>query len=186
WGLAIILLTIVVKGLFYPLTHKSYTSMKAMQKLQPEMKRLKERLKDNKEELNRELMELYRRHKVNPFAGCFPIVLQIPVFFGLYRALLNSIELRHAPFGLWIHDLSMKDPYYITPVIMGVTMFLQQKMTPSTMDPAQARIMQFMPLLFTFMFLQFPSGLVIYWLVSNVLSIVQQYLINRKTETAAA
>ncbi|MBZ0253894.1 MAG: membrane protein insertase YidC, partial [Candidatus Methylomirabilis sp.] len=184
WGLAIILLTVLVKALFYPLTKKSYTSMKEMQKLQPHMQRIKEQFKDNKEAMNREMMELYRRHKVNPFAGCMPIVLQIPVFFGLYKALLNSIEIRHAPFYFWIHDLSVKDPFYVTPLIMGATMFLQQKMTPSTMDPAQQRIMNLMPIFFTFLFLNFPAGLVIYWLVNNILSIAQQYAINKKAEAA--
>jgi len=128
--------------------------------------------------MNKAVMELYRTHKVNPLGGCLPMIVQIPVFFALYKALMFSIELRHAPFMLWITDLSAKDPYYVTPVIMGVTMFIQQKMTPSTMDPIQAKMMLALPVVFTFMFLNFPSGLVIYWLVNNILTIAQQSDIN--------
>jgi YidC/Oxa1 family membrane protein insertase len=153
--------------------------MKGMQKLQPKMQQLREKFKGDKQRLNTEMMKLYKEHRVNPMSGCLPMVIQIPVFFALYRVLLGSIELRHAPFAFWLTDLSAKDPYYITPVIMGVTMFLQQKLSPSTMDPSQARIFMLMPLVFTFMFLNFPSGLVIYWLVNNVLSITQQLVINR-------
>lgn len=181
YGLSIILLTVIIKLLFWPLTQKSYASMKSMQKLQPQMQKIREKHKNDRDKLNREVMELYKNNRVNPLGGCLPMVVQIPVFFALYKVLLNSIELRHAPFYLWIHDLAAKDPYYITPLIMGATMFIQQKMTPSTMDPMQARIFLLMPVIFTFMFLNFPSGLVIYWLVNNVLTIGQQYLINRKT-----
>ncbi len=184
YGLAIIMLTVIIKRLFWPLTHKSMKSMKEMQKVQPEMKKLREQYKDNKEELNRRVMELYRTHKVNPLGGCLPILLQIPVFFALYRVLLDSIELRHASFiSFWINDLSTKDPTYVSPLLMGASMFLQQKMTPTAADPAQAKMMLFMPIVFTFMFLNFPSGLVIYWLVNNVLSIVQQSYLNRSTTT---
>lgn len=180
YGWAIILLTVAIKLLFWPLTDKSYGSMKAMQKIQPEMQKLREKYKDDKQKLNIEIMQLYRTHKVNPLGGCLPMIIQIPVFFALYKVLLEDISLRHAPFMWWIQDLSEKDPYYITPVIMGVTMFIQQKLTPTTMDSTQAKILLYMPLVFTFMFLNFPSGLVIYWLVNNLLTILQQYLINRK------
>jgi YidC/Oxa1 family membrane protein insertase len=129
--------------------------------------------------MNRAVMELYKTHKVNPMGGCLPMVVQIPVFFALYKALMFSIELRHAPFMLWIMDLSAKDPYYVTPIIMGVTMFVQQKMTPSSMDPVQAKMMLMLPVVFTFMFLNFPSGLVLYWLVNNILTIAQQAYINK-------
>jgi YidC/Oxa1 family membrane protein insertase len=179
YGLAIILLTVIIKLLFWPLTHKSYSSMKAMQKLQPEMQKLREKFKNDKERLNRELMELYKKHSVNPLGGCLPMLVQIPVFFALYKVLLDSIALRQAPFMLWLTDLSAKDPYYITPLLMGASMFVQQKMTPTTADPLQAKIFMFMPVVFTFLFLNFPSGLVIYWLVNNLLTIAQQYYINR-------
>jgi YidC/Oxa1 family membrane protein insertase len=154
--------------------------MKAMQTLQPEMKKLREKYRGDKEGLNRSMMELYKEHRVNPLGGCLPMLVQIPVFIALYKVLLSTIELRHAPFALWITDLSVKDPYYITPIIMGATMFIQQKMTPSTMDPLQAKMMLAMPVVFTFIFLNFPSGLVLYWLVNNILTIFQQYLIYRK------
>jgi len=180
YGVAIILLTVIIKMLFWPLTQKSYTSMKSMQKLQPEMQRIRDKYKSDKERVNQEIMGLYKTHKVNPLGGCLPMLIQIPVFFALYKVLLGSIELRQAPFAFWLTDLSTKDPLYITPVIMGVTMFVQQRMTPSTMDSAQAKIFMAMPIVFTFMFLNFPSGLVIYWLVNNLLTIGQQYLINRK------
>lgn len=180
YGLAIILLTIIIKILFWPLTHKSYASMKSMQKLQPEMQKIRERFKSDKERLNKELMELYKKNRVNPMGGCLPMLVQIPVFFALYKVLLGSIALRHAPFALWLTDLSAKDPYYITPVLMGASMFVQQKLTPVSADPMQAKIMTFLPVVFTFMFLNFPSGLVIYWLVNNLLTIVQQYYIHRK------
>lgn len=184
YGVAIILLTVIIKLIFWPLTQKSYGSMKAMQKLQPEMQKIREKYKNDKERLNREMMELYKTHRVNPLGGCLPMVIQIPVFFALYRVLLGSIELRHAHFAFWLTDLSAKDPYYITPLIMGVTMFVQQRMTPSTMDPTQAKIFLLMPVVFTFLFLNFPSGLVIYWLVNNLLTILQQYFINRKPAAA--
>jgi YidC/Oxa1 family membrane protein insertase len=153
--------------------------MKDMQKLQPKMTELKEKFKNDRDAMNRAVMELYKTHKVNPLGGCLPMLVQIPVFFGLYRALMYSIELRHAPFYLWITDLSAKDPYYVTPIIMGATMFIQQKMTPTNMDPVQAKMMLMLPIVFTFMFLNFPSGLVIYWLVNNVLTIAQQMYINK-------
>lgn len=180
YGVAIILLTVLIKILFWPLTHKSYASMKSMQKLQPEMQKLREKFKNDKERLNKEMMELYKTHRVNPLGGCLPMLVQIPVFFALYKVLLDSIALRHAPFALWLTDLSAKDPYYITPVLMGASMFVQMKMTPTAADPIQAKIFMMMPIIFTFMFLNFPSGLVIYWLVNNLLTILQQYFIHRK------
>ncbi len=182
YGLAIIILTILVKLIFWPLGNMSYRSMKGMQKLQPQMKALQEKFKDDKARLQQETMALYRSNKVNPMSGCLPMLIQIPVFFGLYRALLYSIELRHAPFVFWIQDLSAKDPYYITPIIMGATMFLQQKMSPAPGgNELQAKMMLWMPVVFTFLFLNFPSGLVIYWLFNNILSIGQQYYINRSS-----
>jgi YidC/Oxa1 family membrane protein insertase len=179
YGIAIIIITIILKAFFFPLTHKSYKSMKGMQKIQPEMTKLREKFKDDKDAMNKAVMELYREHKVNPMGGCLPMVVQIPVFFALYKSLMFSIELRHAPFFLWVTDLADKDPYYVTPVIMGITMFVQQKMTPSNMDPMQQKMMLALPVVFTFMFLSFPSGLVLYWLVNNVLTIGQQMYINK-------
>lgn len=182
YGIAIIIITVIIKVIFYPLTHSSYKSMKEMQKLQPKMQQLREKYKNDREAMNRAMMELYQTHKVNPVGGCLPMLVQIPVFFALYKALMFSIELRHAPFMLWITDLAAKDPYYVTPIIMGVTMVIQQKMTPSQMDPVQQKMMMALPVVFTFMFLNFPSGLVLYWLVNNVLTIIQQYYINRSTD----
>ncbi len=179
YGIAIIIITIILKALFFPLTHKSYKSMKGMQKIQPEMAKLREKYKDDRDAMNKAVMELYRVHKVNPMGGCLPMVVQIPVFFALYKSLMFSIELRHAPFFFWVTDLADKDPYYVTPVIMGITMFLQQKMTPSQMDPMQQKMMLALPVVFTFMFLSFPSGLVLYWLVNNILTISQQMYINK-------
>ena len=180
YGFSIILLTVCIKLIFWPLTHKSYKSMQGMQKLQPEMKRLKEKYADDKQRLNQEMMSFYKENKINPLGGCLPILIQIPVFFALYKVLLDSIELRHAPFIFWIADLSAKDPYYITPIIMGASMFLQQKLTPTNLDPTQEKIMLMMPVIFTFMFLGFPSGLVLYWLVNNLLTILQQLIIRRQ------
>jgi len=179
YGIAIIIITVILKAFFFPLTHKSYKSMKGMQKIQPEMTKLREKYKDDKDSMNKAVMELYREHKVNPMGGCLPMVVQIPVFFALYKSLMFSIELRHAPFFFWVTDLADKDPYYVTPVIMGITMFVQQKMTPSNMDPMQQKMMLALPVVFTFMFLSFPSGLVLYWLVNNVLTIGQQMYINK-------
>ncbi|MBQ9406001.1 MAG: membrane protein insertase YidC [Desulfovibrio sp.] len=188
WGLAIILLTLLIKALFWPLTAKSYASMEKMKKLQPHMVKLREKYGKDKETMNKEVMALYKTYGVNPASGCVPILIQMPVFFGLYQALLTAIELRHAPFIsylpgtdlLWLADLSSRDPYYITPIIMGLTMFLQQKMSPPATDPTQQKIMMFLPIVFTVLFLGFPSGLVVYWLVNNVLSIAQQRLMMKK------
>ncbi|MEO5358036.1 MAG: membrane protein insertase YidC [Nitrospirae bacterium YQR-1] len=184
FGLAIIALTIIVRVPFIPLINKGQSSMKKLQKIQPLMTEIREKYKKDPQRMQKEMMGLYKVHKVNPMGGCLPIVIQIPVFFALYKALLVSVELRGAPFYFWVTDLSAKDPIYVLPIIMGATMFIQQKMTPTTMDPTQAKIMMIMPVVFTFMFLSFPSGLVLYWLVSNILSIVQQMYVNRKAETA--
>ena len=177
YGWSIIFLTLIIKLLFFPLTHKSFKSMKGMQKIQPYVKVIQERNKDDRQKMNEELLELYKKHKVNPVGGCLPMLLQIPVFIALYHALFFSIELRGAPFIGWITDLSVQDPYYVTPVLMGITMFLQQKMTPSVGDPMQQKIMMFLPIVFTFLFISFPAGLVIYWTVNNILTISQQYYI---------
>jgi len=195
YGISIIILTILIKILFWPLTHKSYKSMKEMQKLQPLMAKIREKYKNNKGQMQKELMGLYKTYKVNPMGGCLPMVIQIPVFFALFRILGNSIELRHAPFLFWINDLSAPDrlfnfpfnipfmsPPYGIPVLtllMGASMFIQQKMTPTPGDPAQAKMMMFLPVIFTVMFINFPSGLVLYWLTNNILSIGQQYRIKK-------
>jgi YidC/Oxa1 family membrane protein insertase len=180
FGIDIILISILIKIIFLPLTQISFKSMKEMQKVQPEMNRLRETYKNDKARLQQEIMLLYKRRKINPMTGCLPMVIQIPVFIALYNALQNTIEMRHAPFFLWIQDLSAKDPIYITPLIMGATMVIQQKMTPTAADPNQAKMMLLMPVMFTFLFLSFPSGLVLYWLVNNVLSIAHQYYLNKK------
>lgn len=179
YGVAIIMLTVVVRVGMFPLTYKGMVSMKRMQKIQPRVVAMKEKFKNDRERQNKEMMALYKRYKVNPLGGCLPIALQLPIFFALYSSLLGAIELRHAPFIFWIADLSAKDPLYVTPILMGATMFLQQKLTPSTMDPTQQKILQFMPLIFLVFMINFPSGLVLYWLTSNSLSILQQLIINR-------
>lgn len=194
YGFSIILLTILIKMVFWPITQKGMKSMKNMQKLQPKIAKLKERFKDDPTKMNQEMMALYKTYKVNPLGGCLPMLIQIPFFFALYRVLMAAIELRHAPFMLWITDLSAPDrlmigfdiPYLhgipVLTLLMGASMYLQQKMTPTTADPSQAKIMQFLPIVFTFMFLNFASGLVLYWFVNNLLSILQQYLINRQVK----
>jgi YidC/Oxa1 family membrane protein insertase len=180
FGIDIIILSILIKLIFLPLTQMSFKSMKEMQKVQPEMKRLQETYKNDKARLQQEMMLLYKRRKINPMSGCLPMVIQIPVFIALYNVLQYTFEMRHAPFFWWIQDLSAKDPIYITPLIMGATMVIQQKMTPTAADPAQAKLFMLMPIMFTFLFLSFPSGLVLYWLVNNVLSIAHQYYINNR------
>ena len=197
FGIGIIILTILIKLIFWPLTHKSYSSMKEMQRIQPRIKQVREQFKHDKEQLNREMMLLYKTHKVNPFGGCLPMVLQIPVFFALYKALMDSIELRHAPFIFWLKDLAGPDYLFNFPVgvnffgiegigplplIMGASMVIQQKMTPTMGDPMQAKLMMLMPIFFTFLFISFPSGLVLYWLMNNLLSIIQQVYIQSKLE----
>lgn len=182
YGWAIIILTVLIKLIFWPMTDKSYKSMKAMQKLQPEMQKLKDKYKNDRDRMNLEIMNLYKENRVNPMSGCLPLIIQMPIFFALYQTLMIMIELRHAPFMLWITDLAAKDPYYITPIVMGATMVLQQKLTPSQLDPIQQKMMMIMPVVFTFICLNMPSGLVVYWLVNNVLSIAQQYMIIRRQD----
>jgi len=187
YGIAILLLTLIIKILFWPLAQKSYKSMNQLKKLQPMMAKIREKYKDDRQKMNEEMMRLYKTYKVNPAGGCLPILVQIPVFIALYQGLMGSVELRHAAFIyylpftdiIWLADLSAKDPFYITPVIMGATMFLQQKMSPAPGDPLQAKIMLFLPLVFIFIFISFPSGLVLYWLTNNVLSIGQQWWVLR-------
>ncbi len=176
YGVAIIVLTLLIRIVFYPLSYKSYKSMREMAKLQPKLKELQAKYKGKPDQLNKATMELYKKHKVNPFGGCLPMLIQIPVFFALYNVLLNAIELRGAPFVLWITDLSSKDPYYILPIIMGITMYIQQKLTPATGDPTQQKLMMFLPVIFTIMFMSFPSGLVLYWTTNNILTLLQQFI----------
>jgi len=192
YGIDIILLTVLIKIIFYPLSVKSYKSMKQMQKMQPVIAKLREKYKDDKEKLNKEMMEIYKGKGINPLGGCLPMVIQIPVFFALYRVLMGAIEFRHAPFMLWIHDLAAPENLYtlnvagyslplrVLPLIMGITMVIQQKMQPTSVDPMQEKMMLFMPVVFTFLFWGFPTGLVLYWLINNVISIGQQYYINKQ------
>lgn len=182
WGIAIVLLTLLVKGAFFHLSAASYKSMAKMRKLQPKMLELRERYGDDRQKLSQETMDLYRREKVNPLGGCLPILIQMPVFLALYWVLLESVELRQAPLGGWIHDLSVMDPYFVLPLLMGASMFYQQKLNPPPPDPMQAKVMEFMPIIFTVFFLFFPAGLVLYWLVNNLLSISQQWVITRQIE----
>ncbi len=186
WGWAIIGLTLLIKLAFFPLSAASYKSMAKMRVLTPKLMKLKETYGDDKQRLNQEMMELYKKEKVNPLGGCLPILVQIPVFIALYWVLLGTVEMRDAPWLGWIADLSVKDPYYVLPLIMGVTMFVQTKLNPTPPDPIQAKVMLYMPVLFTFMFLWFPAGLVLYWVVNNILSIAQQWQINRMFETGEA
>ena len=179
WGIAIILITLTVRGLLYPLTKAQYTSMAKMRNLQPKLAELKDRFGDDRQKMGQAMMELYKKEKVNPMGGCLPILLQMPIFIALYWVLLESVELRHAPFMLWITDLSVQDPYYVLPILMGISMFIMQKMQPMapTMDPMQVKMMQWMPVIFTVFFLWFPAGLVLYWLVGNLVAITQQKII---------
>ncbi len=180
YGFSIILLTILLKLLLHPITKKSLVSMKQMAALQPKVTQIRDKWANNKEKMNKELMNLYRDTGINPLGGCMPILLQMPIFIALFNILYITIDLKNAPFVFWITDLSAKDPYYVLPIVMGATMIIQQMTQPSTMDPTQAKIMMFMPVIYTFFFLTFPSGLVLYWLVNNVLSIAQQYWINKQ------
>lgn len=184
WGIAIIIITLSLKLMFYPLSAAGYRSMAKMRKVQPRMMAMKERYGGDRTRMNQAMMELYKEEKINPLGGCLPILIQIPVFISLYWVLLESVELRQAPFGLWIHDLSAKDPFYILPLIMGVSMWIQQKLNPAPVDPIQQKVMQFLPFAFTIFFMFFPSGLVLYWVVNNVLSIAQQWHITRTIENA--
>jgi YidC/Oxa1 family membrane protein insertase len=180
YGLAIILLTVAIRVLLFPLMHTSTVSMRKMQKLQPKVKEIQAKYKKKKADpqarnkMNQEMMALYKQEGVNPMGGCLPMLVQLPILWALYKLFLHAIELRHAPFVFWIQDLSAKDPYYITPILMTATMWLQQRLAPAVGDPQQQRIMRMLPFIFGFMFLQFPSGLVLYWLTNNVLTIIQQ------------
>jgi len=182
WGWAIILLTLLIKIVFYPLSVASYRSMAQMKKVQPRIQQLKERYKDDKQKFQQAMMELYKSEKINPLGGCLPILIQIPVFIALYWVLLESVELRLAPWALWIHDLSSPDPYFVLPVLMGATMLAQQWLNPQPLEDMQKKIMYILPVIFTVMFLFFPSGLVLYWVVQNFLSIAQQWSITRQIE----
>ncbi|MEA3274022.1 MAG: membrane protein insertase YidC [Pseudomonadota bacterium] len=186
WGWAIIILTILIKAAFYKLSETSYRSMANMRKFTPRLQALKDRYGDDKQRLNQAMMELYKKEKINPLGGCLPIVVQIPVFIALYWVLLESVELRQAPFALWIDNLSAPDPYFVLPLIMGVSMFVQQKLNPAPPDPIQAKVMMSLPFVFTVFFAFFPAGLVLYWVVNNLLSIAQQWHITRSIEKAAA
>lgn len=185
WGVAIIIVTILIKLAFYPLSAASYRSMAHMRELAPRLQRMKEQYGDDRQKFQQAMIELYKKEKINPMGGCLPILVQIPVFISLYWVLLGSVELRHAPFILWINDLSAPDPYYVLPILMGLTMIIQTKLNPTPPDPLQARIMMIMPIVFSVFFFFFPAGLVLYWLVNNILSIAQQWQINRSTELAA-
>ncbi|MEQ5835925.1 membrane protein insertase YidC [Marinobacter sp. NFXS9] len=182
WGIAIILLTCTVKALFFKLSATSYRSMARMRAVGPQLQRLKETYGDDRQRMSQEMMALYKREKINPLGGCLPILVQMPVFISLYWVLFESVQLRHAPFFLWIHDLSVMDPYFVLPILMGISMFVQMSLNPTPPDPMQAKVMKAMPFVFTIFFLWFPAGLVLYWLVNNVLSITQQYYITRKIQ----
>jgi YidC/Oxa1 family membrane protein insertase len=179
WGWAIILLTILIKLVFFPLSAASYKSMARMKEVQPRLMTMREQYKGEPQKLNQAMMEMYRKEKINPLGGCLPVVIQIPVFIALYWVLLSSVEMRGAPWVLWIHDLSVPDPYYILPLIMAVSMFVQTKLNPTPPDPIQAKVMMYMPIIFSVMFFFFPAGLVLYWVVNNLLSIAQQWQINQ-------
>ncbi len=182
WGVAIILLTVMIKAAFYPLSAASYKSMAQMRKVAPRLQQIKERYGDDREKLHQAMMELYKTEKINPMGGCLPILVQVPVFIALYWVLLGSVEMRHAPFMLWITDLTAVDPYYVLPILMGATMIIQTSLNPTPPDPIQAKMMKIMPVVFSVFFFFFPAGLVLYWLVNNILSIVQQWTINRSIE----
>ena len=183
WGLAIIAITVIVKTALYPLTKAQYTSMAKMRMLQPKMQALKERYGDDRQKFGQAMMEMYRKEKVNPMGGCFPLLLQMPIFLALFYVFLESTELRHAEFMLWLTDLSAMDPYYVLPVLFGASMFLTQKLQPMTVtDPMQQKLMTYMPVVFSIFFIWFPSGLVLYWLVSNLISIAQMLIIYRGME----
>lgn len=185
WGIAIILLTISIKGLFYWLSKKSYESMARMRSVGPQMTRLRELYGDDRQRLSTEMMSLYKREKINPLGGCLPVLVQMPVFISLYWVIFESVQLRHAPFFGWIQDLSVMDPYFILPILMGASMFIQTSLNPAPPDPVQARVMKMMPIIFSVFFLWFPAGLVLYWVVNNLLSITQQWFINRQIEDKA-
>ncbi len=185
WGWAIIALTFIIRAVLYPLTYKGMVSMQKMKILAPKLKELKEKYKKDPQKLNAMTMEMYKKNGANPLGGCLPMVLQIPVFFALYRTLLNAVELQGAPWLLWINDLSRMDPYYVLPILMGASMFLQQRMTPNNFtDPMQEKVFKYLPVIFTFFFVTFPSGLVLYWFTNNLFSIAQQYMVNQQFTNA--
>ena len=185
WGWAIIALTAIIRLVLYPLTYKGMVSMQKMKELAPKLKELKEKYAKDPQRLNAATMEMYKKHGANPLGGCLPMLLQIPVFFALYRTLLNAVELQGAPWILWIDDLSRMDPYYVLPILMGASMFLQQRMTPNNFtDPMQEKVFKYLPVIFTFFFVTFPSGLVLYWFVNNLFSIAQQYIVNQQFRNA--
>jgi YidC/Oxa1 family membrane protein insertase len=184
WGVAIILLTVLVKAVLYPLSAASYKSMANMRRVAPQMKRLQERYADDRQKLSQEMMNLYKKEQVNPLGGCLPMLLPMPIFIALYWVLFESVELRQAPFMLWINDLAAMDPFFILPLLMGGSMYLTQLMSPAVGDPMQVRMMKMMPIMFTVLFLFFPAGLVLYWLVNNVLGVAQQYYVIKQTERA--
>jgi YidC/Oxa1 family membrane protein insertase len=186
WGLAIILLTLTIKAVFYKLSETSYRSMAKMRKVGPRLKTLKERYGSDKKRMNQAMMELYKTEKINPMGGCLPILVQIPVFIALYWALLETVDLRQAPFIFWIKDLSVQDPFYVLPVIMGISMLIQQKLNPTPPDPIQAKVMMALPFVFTFFFAFFPSGLVLYWVINNILSIAQQWVITKRIDAGGS
>ena len=184
YGVSIIFLTLTVKAFFYKLSESQYKSMAGMRRLMPKMQQIKDRYGDDKMSLQKATMDLYKKEKINPFGGCLPMLVQMPVFIALYWVLLESVELRHAPFFGWLTDLSVRDPYFILPLLMGATMFLQTKLSPTPADPMQARVMQIMPIMMSVIFLWFPAGLVLYWLTNGLLGILQQWYITRKIEAA--
>ncbi|HTJ97877.1 MAG TPA: membrane protein insertase YidC, partial [Rhodocyclaceae bacterium] len=186
WGWTIIVLTMILKLIFFPLSAASYKSMARMRVVTPMMAKIKENFKDDRARQNQEMMELYKREKINPIGGCLPVLVQIPVFISLYWVLLGTVEMRNAPWLGWLTDLSVKDPFFVLPLIMGATMFFQMRLNPTPPDPVQAKVMMFMPVIFTVMFLWFPSGLVLYWTVNNLLSIAQQWHVTRSIERANA
>jgi len=186
WGWAILMITLIIKAIFYPLSAASYRSMANMRKFAPKMAQLKERYGDDRQKMSQAMMELYKKEKINPLGGCLPMMVQIPVFIALYWVLLESVEMRQAPFIFWITDLSIKDPYYILPLVMGASMFVQQKLNPAPPDPVQAKVMMALPVIFTLFFAFFPAGLVLYWCANSILSVAQQWYITAKIEKAAA
>ncbi|MGB1801127.1 MAG: membrane protein insertase YidC, partial [Gammaproteobacteria bacterium] len=182
WGWSIVLVTLALKILFYKLSAAGYRSMANMRRVQPRLLSIRDRYKDDRAQLNQAMMNLYKEEKINPLGGCFPILIQIPVFISLYWVLLESVELRQAEFILWINDLSAADPYFVLPLLMGISMYVQQKLNPAPMDPVQAKVLSVLPVVFTVFFAFFPSGLVLYWVVNNILSIAQQWVITRNIE----
>lgn len=185
WGWSIVIVTLLIKLMFYHLSAKSYRSMSGLKKLQPKINSLKERFGDDKQKFTQATLELYRKEKVNPMSGCLPILVQIPVFIALYWVLIESVQLRQAPFMFWIQDLSTYDPYYILPVLMGLSMFLQQRLNPPPPDPMQAKLMMLMPVVFTVLFAKFPAGLMLYWFVNNTLTFLQQWYVMHSMEKAS-